>query len=218
MASKIIILNPGDVFGRLTLIQKVPTRHDRKIRWMCRCICGAQCVVQQHYLRTGHTKSCGCYCKDINSALHRTHGRTHTTEYNIWASMIQRCENPKNAAFPDYGGRGIAVCERWRHDYTVFLADMGTRPSPRHTIERKNNSLGYSPENCIWATFREQQRNRRSNHWITFNGETKVLNDWAATFKIQRATLKERLRHGWSIERALTESVRHISRKKSAEA
>ena len=88
------------------------------------------------------------------------HARDRTTEYHIWAGMIKRCRNPKCKAFENYGGRGITVCDRW-NDYVAFLADMGPRPSPSHTLDRIKNDEGYGPDNCRWATWIEQARNRR---------------------------------------------------------
>lgn len=148
-------------------------------------------------LRAGQAKSCGC----------RRDGRSYTGEYRSWKGMIQRCRNPKNPSFAHYGGRGIAIYPRW-DVFDNFLADMGPRPTPRHTIERVDNNGPYSPENCRWATWREQVRNRRDSWRITFNGETLNLTDWAARTGIERRTISARLKLlGWSIEDALTVPV-----------
>ena len=132
------------------------------------------------------------------------------TELIIWANMIQRCYNPKNKGFKNYGGRGITVCARWRGPggYANFLADMGKRPSCRHTIERRKNNLGYSKPNCKWATHHVQARNKRNNAFVTFRGKTQCITDWAKDVGLNVSTLYYRIaRLGWPISRALTEAV-----------
>jgi hypothetical protein len=129
------------------------------------------------------------------------HGRTNTTEHNIWSSMIQRCTDPQHKDYPRYGGRGIGVCDRWRF-FNLFLADMGSRPEGK-SIDRIDNDADYSPENCRWASLSEQARNRRTSKMVTFRGETKSLADWADELGIERKTLQMRLK-AWSVERALT--------------
>jgi len=134
--------------------------------------------------------------------------RKANMEYGVWAQMIQRCTNPKQIGYASYGGRGITVCERWRN-YENFIADMGKRPSAKHSIERNNNDGDYEPGNCYWATRFQQGRNRSDNRIITFNGRTQCLKDWATETGMKIATLKNRLdADGWSIERALTERIR----------
>ncbi len=118
--------------------------------------------------------------------------------------MKQRCYSHNKRNFADYGGRGIMVCERWRNSFENFLADMGPRPTPLHSIDRIDNSLGYDPANCRWATRTEQNRNKRSNRYMTMNGRTMILTDWAIETGIKRETIKERIRRGWTISRALT--------------
>ena len=136
------------------------------------------------------------------------HGLRHLPEYHIWKAITQRCHNPNSMHFNNYGGRGIAVCERWRASFPAFLGDMGRRPSPKHTIERKDNGRGYEPSNCIWATRTVQARNTRQNHWLTFRGETKCMTDWARHLGISLQTLSWRLNEaGWSVERALTSDI-----------
>jgi hypothetical protein len=124
-------------------------------------------------------------------------------EYGIWESMLRRCLNPKHKAFKDYGGRGITVCDRWR-DFSAFYADIGPRPSPRHSLERKDGNGNYEPTNCRWATKREQQRNTRRNVRLTFRGETRCLAEWADIMGLKRELVRGRIRLGWDAERALT--------------
>jgi len=122
--------------------------------------------------------------------------------------MRQRCLNVKNAAYPRYGGRGIEICERWM-DFVMFYADMGKRPSPEHSLERIDNSRGYSPDNCKWATEIEQQRNRRDNVLITFQGETKTIAEWAEQLGLSANALYMRMnRLGWTPERAMAQKFK----------
>lgn len=138
-------------------------------------------------------------------------GRT-ATEYTIWAGMIQRCTNANHISFPRYGAKGIKVCERWM-DFPNFLDDMGRRPSPRHSLERKRRSGDYEPGNVVWALPRVQARNTSRNRFITFNGKTLTLADWAVRTGLPLRTLGNRLDLlGWSVERALTTPQRTKAR------
>lgn len=133
--------------------------------------------------------------------------RIHYVERYIWRAMIQRCTDPKNKAWERYGGRGIRVCRRWRDSFESFLNDVGCRPSPRHTIDRINNRAGYKPGNVRWATQKEQQRNRRNNRYLTLDGRTMMLDEWASVMNINPGTIWGRLGRGWSTRRALTEPI-----------
>jgi len=122
--------------------------------------------------------------------------------------MKERCLNSSLPNYKYYGARGIRVCDRWLHSFEKFFEDMGPRPSPRHTIERRDNDGDYTPENCYWATWSQQARNRRNNRVVTFNGDTKILSEWADAAGIPVNTLHNRLSRGWSVARALTTPVR----------
>lgn len=128
--------------------------------------------------------------------------KTFWPEHAAWTSMRQRCENPNHPRYPLYGARGIFVCDRWQ-SFDQFYADMGPCP-PKHSIERDDNDGPYSPENCRWATQREQLRNRRNNHRITFLGRTQTLTDWAEELGQKYQTLQKRIKRGWPLERVLT--------------
>lgn len=139
----------------------------------------------------------------------KTHGAARTPPYRAWTAMLNRCRNPSNPAYAYYGGRGIKVCERWL-DYASFLEDMGPRPAGM-TLERLDNERGYEPENCCWATRKEQTRNNRRNHYLTAGGERMLLTDWARRLGISAAALHKRIQRGWSEERVcLTPPVRHV--------
>lgn len=130
-------------------------------------------------------------------------GNKPSPEWNSWGAMMARCYTKSNIAYDRYGGAGITVCDRW-HDFKNFLEDMGKRPSKSHTLERIDNKGNYEPSNCRWATKREQAQNRRNNRFITINGETKCISEWARINSIRPGTILERLKTGWSELEAVT--------------
>jgi hypothetical protein len=134
----------------------------------------------------------------------KSHGLSRSPEYNNWVAMKSRCHNVKNQDYALYGGRGIAVCERWRASFINFLSDMGGRPFPRATIERINTDGNYEPGNCLWATQEQQTRNKRTNLNLTLNGVTKCISVWARELGLHLATLQGRLERGWPIEQVLS--------------
>lgn len=138
----------------------------------------------------------------------RKHGLSYTSEYRAWQTMRLRCTNPANAAWPDYGGRGITVCDRWMNDPAVFLADMGPKPSPKHEIDRIDNDGPYSPENCRWVPRKINDRNRRSNRLITHDGKTLTVAEWSERTGLGESTIAYRIKIGWSASRAITTSAR----------
>lgn len=143
--------------------------------------------------------------------------RRASPERAILANVIQRCHNARNTSFANYGGRGIQVCERWRESFEAFLADMGPRPSPDHSIERRDNDGSYSPENCVWATKIEQNRNTRQNVLLTINGRTQCRSAWAAEVGIRAHAIRDRMEKlGWPAERAVLTPVDPKFRRRAA--
>lgn len=134
-----------------------------------------------------------------------THGlsRLYPKEYAAWGRMMTRCYNPNTHYYKDYGGRGILVCDRWR-EFQHFFSDLGPMPFPGAQLGRKDNDGPYSPDNCTWTSLKEQSRNKQNTRWITFQGVTKSLADWAEEYGIRRDTLRWRLERGWTLERIFT--------------
>jgi hypothetical protein len=191
----------GKRFHQLTVIGK-GRRTPGSTYWNCRCDCGQVRQVASAKLRSGRAYSCGCTKKTNIAKALTTHGQSgghtkgrRTAEYRIWGLMVNRCHNPKNPAYPDYGGRGIMVCERWR-TFENFFADMGPRPSKRHTIDRTNNSKGYEPGNVRWATMKEQANNTRGNRIIEHAGLRMTLAQWAQHTGIRGNTIARRIDSG----------------------
>lgn len=153
----------GEVFGMLRVVKDFEDKSKKQRRVVCKCECGETCTVYLHNIKRGFTKSCGCYSR---KAKHNyKHGQSETKIYRLWRAMINRCTNKNNAAYPNYGGRGITVCDSWLESFENFMNDMGIRPKGT-SLDRIDNNKGYSPENCRWSTQKEQSRNTRSNVYI----------------------------------------------------
>lgn len=193
----------GQRFGKL-VVKRTFRKPSGGVWCECQCDCGKVSVAKRNNVTSGTTKSCGCR---KNYGCRRTHGMAGSPEYNVWCAMLARCDNPNNIGYRDYGGRGIAVCERWRV-FPNFLADMGRRPFPRATIERKDANGNYEPGNVVWATATEQQRNKRNNRRITVNGKTRCLAEWAEITGVNASAIWKRLNRGLSPEAAVAAEVR----------
>lgn len=198
----------GQRFGRLVVVQL--DKIDGINYWLCICDCGKSNTVYSSNLIRGATNSCGCYRSEWARAVKTIHGQASggrsTPEYETWVRMRGRCYNPSDKNYFRYGGRGITVCDRWRNSFENFYADVGTRPSPQHSLDRyPDNNGNYEPGNVRWALQVDQCNNRRSNRVIEFRGERKTITQWSRQLGHRAATVRARIvRHGWSVEKALT--------------
>lgn len=195
----------GQVFCRLTVLRATRSADGSGILWICKCECGRETSASARCLNSGNTRSCGCLRRDGLIARRRTHGLSRKApEYVVWKGIRARCNNPKHQNYKQYGGRGIKMCERW-DDYSNFIFDMGPRPTPKHTIERKDNDSGYCPENCKWETRKVQARNTRRTVLVEAFGKKMTAMEWAEETGISYRVIKARLQIGaMSVEEALT--------------
>lgn len=197
----------GSQFGRLVAVGRSHQDKHRAWVWACRCDCGRAVLVRGSTLMAGNTRACAS-CATTESST--THGGTGTPLYLRWRAMLSRTEYPKNRHYRNYGGRGIEVCSDW-HDFEAFERDMGPTFSPELELDRINNNGHYEPSNCRWATRIQQQRNRRTNHPVTWRGRTLTIQEWGETLGIKPNTIVHRLRRGWALDRALSKGVsRHV--------
>jgi len=196
-------IDKGTVFGSFTLLGRVPTACVGASQYALKCVCG-KIVIRTSSRLLQWTPTCA-RCPSNPRA---DSSGTKTPEYRAWQHMKSRCYLPTNKKYHNYGARGIAVCDRWRDSFENFLEDVGQRPSPRHSLDRRDNNGNYEPANCWWATAKQQANNMRANHLITFNGVTKTLMQWSEETGLRPTTLFERINRGWSTSDALTMPVR----------
>lgn len=191
--------------GKLVALEPVANKGGH-INWLAQCDCGKRKVVRGARLVAGEVKSCGCLVGKCAPG----HGMHDTPTYRSWQSMLARCRNPKDPSYVRYGGQGITVCERW-HDFQSFLDDMGPRPSLKHSIDRIDGTSGYKPGNCRWATWEEQNRNKRDNLRLTYRGLTLTATEWAERLGVDRHVIYNRNRAGWPVERIIETPCRRRS-------
>lgn len=207
----------GRVFGYLT-VKRLSKRRSKagSILWKCKCRCSKIVHVHTGSLKSKHVRSCGCLHREKAAEqayaigiANKTHGMTRSREYECWSRMLDRCFDKTKLAYVNYGKRGVTVCDRWK-DFTLFYEDMGPRPGTEYSIDRINNDGNYEPGNCRWATQLQQQRNRRSNVKITYDGRTQCISEWAEEYGMPMGLVWERIQKmGWNVHDALHLPVAH---------
>lgn len=193
----------GKKFGRLTVIERVNDRNKRGTFWKCVCECGNETTVNAGHLKDGHTQSCGCIQKEHMTNTYKTHGKTNTKLYKVWRGIIDRTEYPSQRSYQHYGGRGIKMCEEWKNFANFYDWSVTHGYEKGLSIDRIDANGNYEPSNCRWATYIEQENNRRNNRRLTYNGETHTLSEWSRITGIKYTTLRARMQRHWEAGKAL---------------
>lgn len=210
----------GKVFNGITLLEFVGKTKFSKALWKCQCRCGTIFISIGTHVKNGHTRSCGCAHKGKNrkhGALCGVYGAKikRPRLYSVWSSMCARCSDTNHPNYKNYGGRGIAVCKRWKDSFQAFFEDMG-EPSIGLLLDRIDNNGHYCKDNCRWATRRQQNRNKRSNINVTIDGKTQCLKAWCEELKISPKTVNWRRQFGWSDFMAITTPPNESRKSKNA--
>jgi hypothetical protein len=196
----------GRKFNRLEAVRFVGMQGSGQL-WEFKCDCGGSKTILMKNVEKGITGSCGCLHHEMLLRRNTKHGQNTRANrhpmYGVWCGMLARCHNPNRKSYPDYGGRGITVCERW-HTFQNFFDDMSATYQRGLMIERVDNEKGYCPENCVWETRKVQNNNKRNVRRITFNGKTLTRQEWANEIGGNERIITTRLRRGWSEERAVS--------------
>ena len=192
----------GRKMGRLTVIQDTNERRNKGVVWICRCECGNVVKRTTGELNAGRRLSCGCIRTGAMGAW--KNGKRERL-YIVWCDIIQRCFDKNDPGYQRYGARGITICDEWRHNYPAFREwAFANGYNEQLTIDRIDNDGDYSPDNCRWTTAKVQSRNKSTNVLITYQGETHCISEWSEILGFKYSTLRERLRRGWSVEKAIT--------------
>lgn len=192
------MIKVGEKYHHLTVISVAQNQY------VCRCDCGNTITIDKAWKVKTQYRTCGCLygC--------RKHGWSRTLLYKTWHNIRSRCKNPKATKYKYYGGKGIGVCEEWDNSFIAFKDwSLSNGYKVGLTIDRIDSNKDYSPDNCRWVDYKTQNNNLSNNHLITYNGETHSVYDWASRLNMKQNTLAERIRRGWSVERALTYPVKH---------
>lgn len=185
----------GERFGRLVVIKRAENLSGIKVQWLCLCDCGKYSTPQGGALKNGRATSCGCFRDEKHLVTMKKHGMSKFPEYTVWYQMLERCNNASHVHYRYYGGRGIKVCSRWTN-FINFYKDMGNRPSDLFQLDRRDNDLGYTPENCHWVTRCANARNKRGTLKISFQGRIMPIAEVAEIVGLQYQTLRWRINHG----------------------
>ena len=200
-------------FGRLTVLYRVENNKFNQVQWLCKCECGNEKIITANSLRNGTTKSCGCLKKeqDYINIAHIKHNKSNTRLYNIWRHMKYRCNNPNGKRHKFYYDKGIKVCEEWKNSFQVFYNwAINNGYNDNLSIDRIDNNKGYYPNNCRWANSIQQNNNQSNNIKILYKGKEYSIKELAEQNNIKRATLYERIKRGWTIEKAITVPVKKV--------
>lgn len=210
----------GKRYGRLVVIkldhvQKLPSGKNEMF-YLCKCDCGKSKVIRASSLRNGYTQSCGCYMKEMLSKRQSVHNMSKSTLYKAWCNMKARCFNTRRKDYCDYGGRGITMCEEWK-DFEVFkewamkngFKEEKVKGKNILSLDRVDVNGNYCPDNCRWATDKEQANNKRNTRRFYYKGKNLTAREWSDLLGINYGTLVGRLhKSSWSVEKALTEPIR----------
>lgn len=197
--SKVVV---GRRFGKLVVTRKIRKDPRGRWYWRCDCDCGNQKLVRSDGLTTRKITQCQA-CTTTAAALAReTHGLSEHELYDTWKNMMDRCYTPTHRSYPHYGARGIEVWSGW-HDVRAFIRDMAPRPRG-YTLDRIDNNGNYGPGNCRWASKETQANNTSLNHNLTYRGATRTLAQWSRIMGLLESTIRERIKAGWSVEKALS--------------
>ena len=205
----------------MLVLKEAGRNNHGEVTWECLCDCGNKTIAAGYDLRSGNTKSCGCYGREAALNANTKHGAFGTHLYMAYTNMKTRCYNPHYYLYQHYGGKGISVCDEWLGEngfanFSAWAKANGYKDGL--SIDRIDNSLGYSPDNCRWVDMQTQQNNRTNNRIITANGETHTMADWARISKISYSTIQRRLLRGWSEEDAVTLRSSHAPSRNRANA
>ena len=197
-------------FGRLIVIKRVDNNKFKQVQWLCKCDCGNEKIITANALRSGNTKSCGCLKKeqDYINIAQKTHNMSNTRLYNIWRGMKNRCNSSTGKRHKFYHDKGIKVCEEWKNSFQIFYDwAINNGYNDNLSIDRIDNDKGYYPNNCRWTNSIQQNNNQSNNIRLLYKGKEYSIKELAEQNNIKRATLYERIKRGWAIEKAITVPV-----------
>lgn len=198
----------GKRFNHLVVVKRVEGVDIKSPTWECLCDCGNTTMVRGSNLKSGAVKSCGCL-REMKNKSRTTHGMSNTRLYREWASIKRRCYTVSDKSYQDYGARGIRMCEEWKSSFESFMEwALNNGYDDSLTIERVNVDEGYSPDNCTWIPWEQQQGNRRNCYAFEYNGEIKNLAEWCRELNLPYSLIHNRItKLGWSFEKAIKEPV-----------
>lgn len=200
----------NQIFGKLKVLKRAENRIEpsgrSKVYWLCRCECNIEKEIEASSLKKGKSNSCGCIGKEIMKNLNLSHGMYKSSEYKSWQKMKERCLNPNIERYPQYGGRGIKVCNRWLNSFENFYEDMGDRPSKDHSLDRKDVNGDYTPDNCRWITNQEQHYNKTNTLYVEYNGNKKSLSEMCKMYNLNYKSTWKKYNKGTTFEEILTKN------------